>query len=217
MAEEEIWIPAIQAVVLLAPLFGGRDHEAQEAIIDRAASGLIASRCQRSDVERTINWRPAGRDREDDAPVWPTFWADFRAPNHRLREAWPTGDFTCTTTYDDRRQLETHGVTTRVFGATFRLSDLRRTFAGAVAAPSHIDEPPAQHPVPSRVAGPRLSEAHLQAWWTFYRAVVPPHEDTEARASSHLQRSFPGFSVARNRIRRLRGAGRPGPKPRTAE
>jgi hypothetical protein len=68
-----------------------------------------------------------------------------------------------------------------------------------------------------KVAKSTVSEATLQAWWTFYRAVRPATEQTEDDALAHFAQCLPDKSVARVRIRKLRGEQKRGPKPRSAE
>ena len=60
--------------------------------------------------------------------------------------------------------------------------------------------------------GPRVSDAHLRAWFEFYKAVTTGTEDTEDYAWSHARRCFPGKTVSRDRVRAIRGSQRRGPK-----
>jgi hypothetical protein len=60
--------------------------------------------------------------------------------------------------------------------------------------------------------GPRVSDAHLQAWFEFYKKVHIGPGDTEDRAVEFARRCFPDKSVSRDRIRALRGSLKRGPK-----
>jgi len=71
--------------------------------------------------------------------------------------------------------------------------------------------------IPKSVETKPISPVHLNAWWTFYKAVTLPSIDTEAYAIAHFRRCFPENNLPRQKIRDLRGAQKSGPKPKTAQ
>ena len=92
--------------------------------------------------------------------------------------------------------------------------------ASAAPEPELSPPPPAPVSPPNEVdegAKTVVSDAHLRAWWAFYRAVRPENQQTEDDAMAHFQRCFPRNSVTRVRIRALRGPQKSGPKGNAAE
>jgi hypothetical protein len=68
-------------------------------------------------------------------------------------------------------------------------------------------------PVDQASKGPRVSDPALKAWYEVYRSVYSgSSEDTEENAMKSARGMFPGKSVARDRVRALRGEQKRGPK-----
>jgi hypothetical protein len=102
-------------------------------------------------------------------------------------------------------------VTARHFDVRFEPQGVR-AIVGNIAKEQPAEQratEPSQEPESKK---PRVSDAHLQAWFEFYRKVHTEVEDTEDRAAEFARICFPGKSVSRDRIRALRGSLKRGPK-----
>jgi hypothetical protein len=99
-----------------------------------------------------------------------------------------------------------HRVTTRHYGVRFEPQGIQDIIKSVVATPT------TKQNVGPETKGPRVADAHLKAWFEFYKAVHPPSEDTEDRALEFARQCFPGKSVSRDRVRELRGNVKRGPK-----
>jgi hypothetical protein len=263
-SREDEWISARKAVLLLQERLGIEDGAARHVIVDRAAAGLIHSKCRRSDND--------DQHRADNHAVGSAWWRKFTL-SLNSRANWSTGDFQLWE-YNSRIKCE---VATYVYGVTFLERDLFETIGGEPAgtdfararaksdainkeferllalggidarpalfldALSDLPSPRATVDLPtgapvrsqpnsktqSKPKGPGsevrpdpsrpVSEAHLEAWWAFYRKVRAEHEQSEEDAIAHFDQCFPDKSVTRNRIRGLRGRQKSGPKAKPAE
>jgi hypothetical protein len=119
---------------------------------------------------------------------------------------WTTGDLV----YTYRRDIYDE-VTFRHFDVRFEPEGVNAIIGSAAPdiAPTP-DLPEANEPTER---GPPVSEAHLQAWYEVYRQVYQGAADTEDTAVRSARGMFPGKSVSRDKIRKLRGAQKRGRKP----
>jgi hypothetical protein len=118
---------------------------------------------------------------------------------------WITGELTYR-----RREFGSEYTTVRHYNVRFKpqgvhdiVKSVSQTDATELASRTDVDPEP---------KGPRVSDAHLQAWFEFYKKVHTEAEDTEDRALESARLNFPGKSVSRDRVRALRGSLRRGPK-----
>jgi hypothetical protein len=66
--------------------------------------------------------------------------------------------------------------------------------------------------------GPPVSQAALEVWFKAYQLAYPASsDDTEGKALESARGCFPGKSVSRDAVRKVRGAQRRGRKPTTAK
>jgi hypothetical protein len=128
---------------------------------------------------------------------------------------WISGDFDFQSIEEESAFRST--VTTRHFGVKFDPQGIGNIIGAGSDPRPPPDLPPAPEPESEPQSpdtkGPRVSDAHLRAWFEFYKAVHSTAEDTEERAVVFARHCFPGKSVSRDRIRALRGSVKRGPKP----
>jgi hypothetical protein len=119
-------------------------------------------------------------------------------------DIWITGHVT----YTRREYGRSEQTKVRHFNVRFKpenvLAIVKATATQAAIDPHLAAEPDSK--------GSRVADAHLQAWFEFYKKVHTEAEDTEDRALESARLNFPGKSVSRDRVRALRGSLRRGPK-----
>jgi hypothetical protein len=127
---------------------------------------------------------------------------------------WTTGDFA----YEFREHGRSSYLTAQHYGVRFEPQGVHAIVFGSAtsASPAGRQVPiePAPKPEPEPEGIP-VSDAHLQAWFEFYKKVYNEAEDTEERALESARMNFQGKSVSRERVRALRGSQRRGPKKKT--
>jgi hypothetical protein len=139
----------------------------------------------------------------------------FKIPSdhwERIQSAdpfWRLGDIT----YQHREYGSTAVVTVRHFDVRFEPQGIRAMIPSAskntVSPTAAIQDETSNEPAQK---GPRVSDAHLQAWFEFYKKVHSGAEDTEDRALEFARQCFSGKLVSRDRVRALRGSVKRGPK-----
>jgi hypothetical protein len=219
-AEYDVWIPPRIALMRLESITRER---AITAIAVRLLAGTLRI------AARTLKRVERGHDDQQDHYV--VLKGDIIAGLGFSDGFWTTGDLTVIADRLDHvgynhMAVPSRGPTVYLVGARFDPSGIEQ-ICEQMGLDQNGQMPMAPAP-PSSLALPApvetsskatLPEAHLKAWWTFYRAVTDPLAETEDYAREHVARCFPSHSVTRDRIRKLRGDGTPGPKsrPRTAE
>jgi hypothetical protein len=167
--------------------------------------------------------------------VLPRLWAKSDAANDH-NKLWSAGDITFRTNpggpYSPKEEVacidvrfEPAGVD-RILAAAgapslYKLAAIR----AQVAAQPEPVQPPLSSPseeavcAASQPSSPQypVGPATLTAWWAICRTIKGADSWTVPEMEAFLERCFPGHSVSRERVRKLRGAVRPGPKGRPAE
>lgn len=198
------WIPAAEAL----RMFGARPVRAtMRMIADRLVSGLLRSAAHHA-FYRGLQQR-AFSELED--VIW-SYWA-YEADDH----FWASGD---TRVPIDSVDGVMPGYEYNLMDVRFDPDGLREM--GAVGLPerggiAHFQQPDAlAEPADSRRDLPRVPDPALTRWYEFWAATYPPEMQNHETALAHALATFPKNSVARSRIRDLRGTQKPGPKA-TAE
>jgi hypothetical protein len=122
---------------------------------------------------------------------------------------WQTGDVDYEVA--DLHNSYTSHVSWRLYDVRFDPEAVREIVGSAGIASPPVEA--TTGPEPEQKA-PRVADAHLRAWYEFYKTVTPEAEDTEDYAWGHAKRCFPDKTVSRDRVRDLRGSLKRGPKPK---
>lgn len=124
---------------------------------------------------------------------------------------WITGDLT----YSRKEYGSGDTTTARHFDVRFEPQGVRAIIgmAGNVSQVAQAQSRSATDVEPEP-KGPRVADAHLQAWFEFYKKVHS-EADTEDRALESARMNFPGKSVSRERVRACAGASGAGRKRRS--
>lgn len=217
------WLTAAEARALLLPLYE-KPQAAEEAIIDLAGAGLLASWCKRWIMQPNDGAEPIT---SDDYLMPLGFWQQFDSAGRRAVEDWTIGNFSVS--YPE----EITDILARAFRVMFSEDDLRTVPGVAGTAKAVIPQPePAQEPdavsVTAMRAFPQLEKhaaqgadkpvpaAKLKAWFDAWKSLYPQELQNNDTGLEHARLTFPKNKVARERIRAIRDARTPGPK-RSAE
>jgi hypothetical protein len=193
------WIPPSEAVEILKTAYGDLGL-AKGTLLERLLGGMVRSIAQETVIEgsrphRTVNVQiPAGH------------WKDIST----LDAVWKTGDLYYKF-LDDYSAYRSVAVG-RHFNVRFDPIAVRAIIAPLLKPASRTSEDVSGTEPASK--GPRVSDAHLNAWYEFYKATHAPSDDTEDRAVEFARHCFLGKSVSGDRIRALRGSVKRGPKPK---
>jgi hypothetical protein len=211
------WLLAREAGELLSPLYD-RPSLAREALIDLAALGAVTTWCSYYYLPRPLQNPLLRINEKHHVPV--KFWDHFDRADLRETEDWALGNF-CLQLEGDPGAL-----IVKAIGVRFSEDDLRGlpemqpvfppepTSTTSHEAPSAAGDPIL--PITPRERAP-VSDAVLNAWWEFYKVVRPAHLRKDDDMQAHFDRCCPDKSVARARIRALRGPQKTGPKAGSAE
>jgi hypothetical protein len=215
VSAEEVatWYSPIQAVIIAARVLGD-NQAASNAIWQRIIAGQIE--CVSSSTSTTE------RGRNPDSVqglklIPPSYWQHFANIGSDL---WRAGDARFLIPGRTNRHSTTATRTIHCFGIKLNPANVHDSLPPIPPEPEPAPAEPEKTPPPLDEAaepaqrGPRVSDAHLQAWWEFYKKTHSNSEDTEDRALEFARLCFPGKSVARDRVRALRGTVKRGPKPR---
>ena len=188
------WLTPRQAVQLLRSVYEDR-WLAEHTLLERLKGGMV----------QAIARNTTRSDRTDGAALVRISPEHWRYVNE-TSSFWTTGDLV----YTYRRDIYDE-VTFRHFDVRFEPEGVNAIIGSAAPdiAPTP-DLPEANEPTER---GPPVSEAHLQAWYEVYRQVYQGAADTEDTAVRSARGMFPGKSVSRDKIRKLRGAQKRGRKP----
>jgi hypothetical protein len=194
------WLTPRQALQILAKAFK-EQHTSKHVLLERLRGGMVQATAGHASLE--------GRQK--------TRGLLFKMPSEHWQRIetsdplWTTGDVN----YRYREYGSGEMVTARLYGIKFEPQAVHAIVEQvSVVAESPVatgretaDEIAPKAPV---------SEDHLKAWYDLYRRVYTGAADTEAAAITSAAGMFPGKSVARERIRKLRGA-RPIGRPKKPE
>lgn len=196
--EFSTWLTPGQAREILSNALGHDQIVAMDTIVRRLANGLIKSAAENATVTR--DGQASHGQKFEVIP--PEDWKQYSFE----ATFWRFGDLT----------INHHGrygviASTNYFNVRFEPHSVRAILA-PTATPA-ADERESETPSPpTEERGPRVSGAHLQAWYDLYRRVYPG-DTPEPHAVRSAQGMFPDKSVARDRVRALRGPQKRGRKP----
>lgn len=205
MAKEDYdrWTPA-EAVLKLFP--NRSEVASKRAIAERLSRGDLRSSAKT--VHSTIRKEPSRPYRELPSVAW-HHW-NYEEDDH----FWETGDTAVPVEVADGRIVS---MGRQLFQVRFDPDGLREM--GAVGLPVPEEAISSISPADTSTAAddrrnlPRVPEPALKRWYEFWSATYPAEMQNHETAHAHALASFPKNSVARSRIRDLRGAQKPGPKP----
>jgi hypothetical protein len=200
VSEDEFskWLSPPEAVNLLASAYEG-DHAAARLVLLRGLQGgLITAVAQSSTWEDSHNQTLLDEIQRDD-------WNDVTVQDL----LWKTGHWNYSIQFRTgiSARLPAQDVTVSRFGVRFEPQGVRALLLPATTTPA--PEPQTAHLHEKR---PPVSPNDLQAWYELYCRVYLGSADTEEMAMKSAVGMFPDKSVARDRIRALRGSrpmGRP--------
>jgi hypothetical protein len=181
------WVTPVRALKSLEPL--GESYLRVHTLLERLKGGMVRA------VAETTVWQD-DNSRASKLSLEASDWAFVSESD----VVWKTGDLTTTYFHDRGRR------TVRHFNIRLHPFDIQQIL------PSEAGAAPVESPVSGSIRGPSVSEAHLAEWYALYRKAYTGHLDTEANALRSAQGMFPGKSVSREAVRKLRGAQKPGPK-----
>jgi hypothetical protein len=190
------WLTPSQAVEILSVAFQNDDSISKKTLLGRLAGGLILAASAETTVDESV-------------PVTRIFYGLIPSKDWSgigiYDDFWISGDLAYMRRYGSTERLVRH------YGVKFEPHAVRAIIPIAAKEPFAITQQTPAEPEPEP-KGPRVSDAHLQAWFEFYKKVHTGAEDTEDRAAESARVNFPGKSVSRGRIRALRGSLKRGPK-----
>jgi hypothetical protein len=213
LTNEEIalwWTPS-EALDYAAMCVSSREIGAQ-AVWERCLGGMIESAATSSSYTPK-NRGPEPRHSPEIIPQ--RFW---KLLSDSGTDLWRAGDA--------RFFFPDTGGVYRAFQIKFNPIDVRNTLPAPrqtsqkwIRKPSEPQEP--EEPAKPKQAsesdheqkGPPVSREHLKAWFDLYRRVYTGQSDTEANAVTSARGMFPGKSVSRDSVRKLRGDQTRGRKP----
>jgi hypothetical protein len=223
VSAEEIasWYTPLQALGHVATIIG--PNAASNAVWQRIVGGLIEAAASHS--SHTRGGAPP-EPRITPSIIPKELWKYFQAKGS---DFWKAGDAQL---YVPSSRTGSRGVTytsppqtCRHFGIKLNPADVERLFGpiqttppkpAAPVTPQEAIQPISKVEAEPAQKGPRVPDAHLQAWFEFYKKVHKGPEDTEEHALEFARQCFPAKSVSRDRVRALRGAVKRGPKPKPA-
>jgi hypothetical protein len=190
------WLRPDQAVEILHGEYKDK-FLAKRTLLGRLAAGMVQAVSSHSVIDR---------DGHIERAVFVTITSGEWKRIETNDNCWITGDLIYSRSTGAYSQT-----TTSHFGVVFEPQGVCAIIPGAapVEPPDKTAPPSASE---SETKRPRVSDAHLQAWFEFYKKVHTPVEDTEDRALEFARQCFPGKSVSRDRVRTLRGNVKRGPK-----
>jgi hypothetical protein len=201
-AAAEPWLTPKEAAEYAAKCVGQRG--AYNAILERLKAGMIEAVARQSS---TVQWGGAPYVEWGEKDIPKDLWTDFQADGSDL---WGAGDAKF-----NRTQM-----TFLFIGIRLNPNDVKSTLPTPVEPKRWIKRKapppapaPAKPPAEPEQKGPRVSDAHLAAWFDLYKQVYKGAEDTEDNALKSAQGMFLGKSVSRDRVRALRGSQKRGRKP----
>ncbi len=185
------WLPPSAAVKILESVFGTdtRSYIAKHTLLERLRGGIVRAAAKRFVIDDRLQSERAIIE---------------SATFQNLQENdifWTSSDLTFSV-IDEWRRREFH----RYYHVRFESAAVNEIANNATANPSTNAAPEAEQ------KGPSVAPANLQAWYTFYKSVTKPSEDTEDYAWLHAKRCFPNNTVSRDSVRTLRGSQKRGPK-----
>jgi hypothetical protein len=192
------WLTPSQAVEILDAAFNVSSHLSKKTLLNRLAGGMVIAASAHTVIEDS---HPARRILYDLIPS--EDWNEIDT----LDSFWITGDLA----YHRRSYGISGEKLVRHYGVKFEPLGVRAIIPSGAEEPPAMEQQASAEPEPEP-KGPRVSDAHLQAWFEFYKKVHSEAEDTEDRALESARKNFPGKSVSRDRVRSLRGTQRRGPK-----
>lgn len=205
------WFTPLEAVAYAAAALG--TNKPHHAIWERLRGGMIRTVALTSSSGHRGNI-PATQT----IPSWvpKRYWVHY---SDQGGDFWQTGDARFFIPAKSNRELS---LTVRCFSIRLDPVDVQATLPPlpppkeepTAPLPNHTpiaDEIEAEQP---EVRGPRVSDALLTDWHVLYRRAYQGAADTEDIAVQSARGMFPGKSVARQRVRDLRGEQRRGRKPR---
>lgn len=157
-------------------------------------------------VSAHSTFRGSREQREVFYKIPPDDWEHVDTANN----VWVTGDLV----YSRRNYGTADRVTIRHFNVRFEPQGVY-AIIGTNLTKATAKQAPTDRQPDLEQKGPRVSDAHLQAWFEFYKKVHSDAEDTEDRALASARTNFPGKAVSRERVRELRGSRRRGPKKKS--
>jgi hypothetical protein len=195
------WLMPSQAVEILKGKYASA-HLAKETLLGRLTAGVALAAC------RKVVTKDEGRMHSGEfLCMGIDDWSLVSTDNN----FWITGDLV-----RSRRTSTFDSTISSYFDVRFEPDGVHAIVAPLLGAGSAGPRPPFAAPAADpNQKGPRVSDAHLQAWFAFYKAVTPITEDTEDYAWTHARRCFPEKTVSRERVRDLRGSHKRGPKTKS--
>ncbi|HVP83881.1 MAG TPA: hypothetical protein VMS78_04075 [Rhizomicrobium sp.] len=182
----------------------GSPSSARQTILERLRHGIIAAYATHAGAQRGPHSETLKRA---PIPVVKELWGVLaNNPYNDRDDVWRSGDFKHTATPS---RLNEAPNTVIYFGVRFH-PDWRKELL-----PKETTTPTAD--LPPETKGPTVSQAALKAWFEAYQIAFPDSADTEATAVTSAQGCFPGKSVSREAIRRLRGEKKRGRKTQSAK
>jgi hypothetical protein len=202
------WLRPHEALEILDRAFG-RTETSKSLLLERLKSGKALAAAESS----TWEGKTSGPSRTGPTPIPDDQWHYYQSSIG----FWESGDLKFNLGY---YQFSLNTVSVWYHGIRFfpgSIDDLAKTAPPRRKSPWIKPKPPTPEPEPEEPIaekGPPVSEEHLRLWYDLYRRAYQGAADTEATAIKSATGMFPGKSVSRDRIRALRGAQKPGRKPR---
>ena len=219
--DQPLWLSTHEAIAQLMAVYGA--HSAcRDALVKRLAGGLIRSECR---IQRQWISDNKSYETKENEPVKKSFWELLDRKVRFTTEDWKAGDFSYSFTGANTKthfsvfavRIKRDGVLQMVLDASHLDADVgsARNLSGSRPANStEVDLISRQLSLPVGHRNlPPVSPERLRRWFAFFEAEYPPALNNEDLALQHARVTFPKNSVARQKVRDLRGAQKRGPKP----
>jgi hypothetical protein len=210
------WLTPIESVRILSKYLGV--EAATSMILSRLKGGVITSA-----AETSAYMLPGKTPVNDKIVNIPSrYWSNLAGASNK--HFWQIGDVRFFLGREFGRPEQS---TIHYYGVRFDPHDIQSAIpqgdqiyaasaktaeASAPATGNQVDPIESNHETPTE-RGPRVSDADLAAWYGLYKSVYEGAADTEDMAILSAQGMFPGKSVSRDRVRKLRGPQKRGRPP----
>lgn len=184
------WLTPRQALVILATAVESNEIAAR-ALLERLRGGMVTAVAFNS-VVTSENGKSTATFRPIDVEHWTRIYSSD--------EFWITGDLSYEALEYGNRRISVF----RHFDVRFIPQDVQAMVdVLSKSVPSSADSTAKGEPAEPAQKEPRLPDAHLAAWFEFYKKIGG--EIREEPAMRHVRMCFPCHSVTRRRIRDLIG------------
>lgn len=193
------WMTTLEAVAHLDSVFGSGSNSftSKHTLLGRLRGAMVqgaAKTYARSDSQGRLAFQL----------IEPQTWTHVSETGI----FWDTGDLIY-------RVHDRYGSTAELsyFDVRFEPDAVRAIAAPAAKSKSGNPTPPPSDELAEEIQkGPRVTDESLKVWYELYRKTYTGAADTEANALASAAGMFPGKSIARERVRALRGAQKRGRK-----